>query len=186
MVAWLNSWMKGIIIAVIISIIIEMLVPNGNIKKYIKTVIGIYIMFVIISPIITKITGKEISIEKYIDSQTKKYKSFETTTIDTNYYIKETYVENIQNEITKEIQEKEYIVNKIQIDIEENEENYGQIKKIELNISKKNKGIEPIEISIGDTEQENKEEITEQEKNDLKSFLSETYGTEKQDVIINE
>ena len=107
MVAWLNSWMKGIIIAVIISIIIEMLVPNGNIKKYIKTVIGIYIMFVIISPIITKITGKEISIEKYIDSQTKKYKSFETTTIDTNYYIKETYVENIQNEITKEIQEKE-------------------------------------------------------------------------------
>ena len=47
MVNWISSWAQGIVIAVIISTIIEMILPNGNIKKYVKTVIGVYIVFAI-------------------------------------------------------------------------------------------------------------------------------------------
>lgn len=186
MIAWLNTWMKGIIIAVIIGIIIEMIIPDGNIKKYIKTVIGIYIMFVIISPIISKITGQEISIEKYINSQEKNYKSYDTALIDTNQYIKENYIENIKNEIIKDMEEREYIVNQIQIEIEENEANYGNLKNLELNVSKGKNKIEPIEISVNAEGKENKEELTEQEKDSLKSFLSETYGVKQENIIINQ
>ena len=50
MVEWIKNWTEEIIIAVIISIIIEMLVPDGNNKKYIKVVSGIYILYTIISP----------------------------------------------------------------------------------------------------------------------------------------
>ena len=53
MVSFISSWVQGIIIAVIISTIIEMILPDGNIKKYVRTVIGTFIVFVIISPIIT-------------------------------------------------------------------------------------------------------------------------------------
>ena len=45
MVNWINSWLRGIVIAVIITTIIEMIIPEGNIKKYIKTVMGVYIIF---------------------------------------------------------------------------------------------------------------------------------------------
>jgi len=103
MVNWLNSWLRGIVIAVIISTIIEMIIPNGNIKKYIKTVMGVYLIFVIISPIISKITGKEIDILKYINSQTKKYEQKEIATIDTNTYIEQIYKENIKQDITKNL-----------------------------------------------------------------------------------
>ena len=46
MILKIKSWCEGIIVAIIISIIIEMLVPDGNNKKYVKVVIGIYIIFV--------------------------------------------------------------------------------------------------------------------------------------------
>ena len=49
MINWIGSWVQGIVIAVVISTIIEMILPDGNIKKYVRTVIGVYIVFVIIS-----------------------------------------------------------------------------------------------------------------------------------------
>lgn len=54
----ISSWAEQIIIAVIIATILEMILPKGNSKKYIKTVIGIYILYVIISPVITFATRK--------------------------------------------------------------------------------------------------------------------------------
>ena len=61
---WISGWIQGIIIAVIISTIIEMILPEGTSKKYIKIVIGVYILFSIISPVITKITGNNFNISE--------------------------------------------------------------------------------------------------------------------------
>ena len=44
-----------------------MILPEGNSKKYIKVVIGIYVLFTIVSPNITKISGKEIQVSDIID-----------------------------------------------------------------------------------------------------------------------
>lgn len=55
MVLFLRNWCEQIIISIFISIILEMLIPAGNIKKYVKVVVGIYIMFVILNPIISNI-----------------------------------------------------------------------------------------------------------------------------------
>ncbi|MCI8482131.1 MAG: hypothetical protein HFJ27_03470 [Clostridia bacterium] len=51
MIENLSLWAEQIIVAVIIATIIEMILPNGNNKKYIKAVIGVYVLFTIISPI---------------------------------------------------------------------------------------------------------------------------------------
>ena len=115
MVNWISSWAQGIVIAVIISTIIEMILPNGNIKKYVKTVIGVYIVFAIISPIISKITGKEISLKTFeIPEESSKV----TSAIDTNAYIENTYINKIKEDIIKNIEEKGYKVSSIKIDIE--------------------------------------------------------------------
>lgn len=45
MINWISNWAQGIIVAVIIGTIIEMVLPEGNCKKYVKVVIGIYIIF---------------------------------------------------------------------------------------------------------------------------------------------
>ena len=58
MIGIIRNWCEGIIIAIIISVIIELLVPEGNNKKYVKVVIGIYIIFVIINPLLNLMNYK--------------------------------------------------------------------------------------------------------------------------------
>ena len=81
---WVSSWIQGIIIAVIISTIIEMILPEGNSKKYIKVVIGVYILFSIVSPVINKVTGTSFqvsdifNIDEYIEaSSSNTYQNLE-------------------------------------------------------------------------------------------------------------
>lgn len=190
MIDSINSWVQGIIIAVIISTIIEMILPEGTIKKYVRTVIGTYIVFVIASPIISKITGKEIDLSSYKLPETK---ITQTTAIDTNAYIENTYINKIKEDIIKNIETKGYKVAKVEIDIDENNENYGSIKSISVNISKSSSTsdnatinkIEPIEVDIKNETIQN-ENISEQEINELKTYLEENYGTDIEKIKINQ
>ena len=52
MIQFLSSWAEQIVLAVIIATIIELILPQNKNKKYIQMVIGIYVLFNIISPII--------------------------------------------------------------------------------------------------------------------------------------
>lgn len=183
MIKFINSWVQGIIIAVIISTIIEMILPDGNIKKYIRTVIGSYIVFVIASPIITKLTGKEISLETY---KLPEIETYQVGSIDTNSYIESTYIDKIKQEIKTTIEEKGYSAIKVDIEIETGDENYGNIQKINLLLTsetiQENK-IKPIEINI-EKNVEREEETTNEEFEELKQELKETYGTPLENIYI--
>lgn len=63
MIEYISSWAGQIITAVIVVTILEMILPKGNSKKYIKTIIGIYILYIIISPVIKIAGGKEFKID---------------------------------------------------------------------------------------------------------------------------
>ena len=52
MIEFFSTWAEQIVLAVIIATIIEMLLPNNKNKKYVQMIIGIYILFNIISPIV--------------------------------------------------------------------------------------------------------------------------------------
>ena len=67
MIKFISSWAGGIVLSVIIATILEMILPEGKNKKYIKTVIGVYILFAIISPIISKVTGKTIDTQRIFE-----------------------------------------------------------------------------------------------------------------------
>ena len=71
---FITSWAQGIIVSVIIATIIEMLLPNNGNGKYVKVVVGIFILFSIVSPIITKFKGKSrslIDLDTYIKENDK-------------------------------------------------------------------------------------------------------------------
>ena len=97
MISWISSWAQGIIMAVIIGAIIEMILPEGNSKKYVKIVIGVYVLFTIISPVISKITGKTIQVSdilelnKYIEETENNSKLYVTLDEDNSNNIKDIY-----------------------------------------------------------------------------------------------
>ena len=71
MVSFLSSWIEGIAIAVIIASIFELILPNGNLKKYIKIILGIYVIFSIITPFVDSNKLYSIDLSKEVDNYSK-------------------------------------------------------------------------------------------------------------------
>ena len=201
-VDFIITWTKGIIVAVIIASIIEMILPNGNSKKYIKMVIGVYIVFNIVAPVINKVTNNSFSLESIIDvnKYTNQIESYEVSTekLDSNNEssIKEMYKINLEKDMKSKLEEKGYIVNSINIEIN-NDKEYT-IKSVDLKISKtgekeekKENTVEKIEkvnieVSIENRVENNENienvEISEKEKNEIKEYISSTYEVNKKKI----
>lgn len=193
---WISGWIQGIIIAVIIGTIIEMLLPDGNCKKYVKVVIGVYILFSIVSPVITKFTGNEFRVSDIYDINTyievSEKSSQENIENNQQNQIKQVYITNLKNDMKQKIQEKGYSVKSLTLEIS----NDGQytLKKIFAQVTKRKneennevKGVNEINITISNTT-ENIEEyisISTKEQNDLKAYLSGIYNLEDKNININ-
>ncbi|MFA7215810.1 MAG: stage III sporulation protein AF, partial [Bacillota bacterium] len=55
--AFLRDWVVNIVITMIFVTIVEIMMPGGSTRKYIGLVIGLMVMFVIISPFVTIMAG---------------------------------------------------------------------------------------------------------------------------------
>ena len=198
MISWISSWAQGIIMAVIIGAIIEMILPEGNSKKYVKIVIGVYVLFTIISPVISKITGKTIQVSdilelnKYIEETENNSKLYVTLDEDNSNNIKDIYESSLRNDIKAKIEAKGYNAKNIKLEIEDDEE--YTLKKIDIeiykNMEKNKKDIETVQnvdinISQKSTENDMQEKLSEKDKRKLKDYLSGVYEIDEKKININ-
>ena len=200
MIKFINSWAQGIILAVIIATIIEIILPEGKNKKYVKTVIGIYILFTIIYPLINKFT--KTNINTLIENTTKQMSTYQENNslkIDTDKYIESTYKKKIEEDIRKRANEKNLNITSLNVYIETEDENrYGMLNSLVIKVerneaSKKNNNVNQIkEVNISKDVQsneiiENKDKtVTEKEINEFKEYINTTYYLEKEKIHINE
>ena len=201
MIENLSSWAKGITLAVIVVSILEMLLPNNKTKKYIKMVMGVFILFNIISPFINANDLKnlnEIDASKYVNENNKNY--VEQKSMDER--LEELYIEEIEKDIIKKVEKKGYKVSMCKVDakITKNEEETG-ITKIKLKVEKtgeakqeENSRIEnQIVTQVQKIKKVNTKKIEEDketslEKSDiqnLKQFLIEEYEVNEKCLEIN-
>lgn len=200
MIKFINSWAQGIILAVIIATIIEIILPEGKNKKYVKTVIGVYILFTIIYPLINKFT--KTNINTLIENTTKQMSTYQENNslkIDTDKYIESTYKKKIEEDIRKRANEKNLNITSLNVYIETEDENrYGMLNSLVMKVeknetSKKNNDVNQIkEVNISKNVQnneiiENKDKtVTEKEINEFKEYINATYYLEKEKIHINE
>ena len=196
MIEFLSSWAQGIIVAVIIATLIEMILPNSSSKKYVKVVIGMYILFTIVSPIIKKLGGKDINlntidIEKYEQQISKSYNTISRKFEDNNTRsIKDIYVSNLKADISAKLKEKGYEIDTSDIQIKD-DENYT-IEKITLKLIKmeqkqgKNNEIVINTVEIGNTiSQKDSKTLSDDDKQEVKDYISETYDIDKKNINIS-
>lgn len=96
----MKAWCENILVAVMISTLIEMLLPEGKSQKYIRVVIGIYIIFTILQPIL-KFTNTSISLEDVLSklqSQSSDIGDIENVEKEQEDYLKE-IEENLKKEV---------------------------------------------------------------------------------------
>lgn len=196
MIEFLSSWAQGIIVAVIIATLIEMILPNSSSKKYVKVVIGMYILFTIVSPIIKKLGGKDINlntinIEKYERQISKSDNTISRKFEDNNTRsIKDIYVSNLKADISAKLKEKGYEIDTSDVQIKD-DENYT-IEKITLKLIKmeqkqeKNHEIVINTVEIGNTiSQKDSKTLSDDDKQEVKDYISETYDIDKKNINIS-
>ena len=190
MIENLSSWAKGITLAVIVVSILEMLLPNNKTKKYIKMVMGVFILFNIISPFINANDLKnlnEIDASKYVNENNKNY--VEQKSMDER--LEELYIEEIEKDIIKKVEKKGYKVSMCKVDakITKNEEETG-ITKIKLKVEKtgevKQEENSSIENQIVTQVQKIKKVNTKKIEEDKETSLEKSYIQNLKQFLIEE
>lgn len=164
-----------------------MILPEGNSKKYIKVVIGIYVLFTIVSPVITKLSGKEIKVSEildlneYIQEVEASSKMQESVENENTGNITNIYVNGIKEDMKAKIEAKGYVVNKIELrignydtyeiaevklDIVTNKNSYQENDANKTNEVEQVQQVEKVEVDILNNEiEEEKQEKQESNKN---------------------
>ena len=203
MIKFINSWTQGIILAVIIATIIEIILPEGKNKKYVKTVIGVYILFTIIYPLINKFT--KVNINSLLENTTKQMSTYQENNslkIDTDKYIEDTYRKKVEEDIKNKANEKKLNIISLNVYIEtEDEKRYGMLNSLVMKVEKckinnkeeNNTSVNQIkEINISKAMQNNEvaekkdKTVTEKEIDEFKEYINSTYYLEKEKIHINE
>ena len=192
-------------------IIIEMILPSGNNKKYIKTVIGVYVLFTIISPVVTNVLGKDFSLdafsyEEYFKNSDSYNQLSEGFSDSTNSSIENAYIINLEQDMKNKLKQKGYLANNIKLEIEfQNEEMYGTIKHVQMDIQSidkkgeekndilsnntiNNVNINRIQVgnSVGKTTTNITEgkTLTSTQTKEIKEYLKNEYGIDTEQIII--
>ena len=104
-------WSRGIVISVIVTVVIEMILPENNSKKYIKIVLGIFIVYSIISPIfefisnssVENIAGKGEMVIEASSTNINYYNNNDQIEANKESSIRNIYSQSLQTEITTDI-----------------------------------------------------------------------------------
>lgn len=192
MISWFNGWAQGIVLAVIIVTILEMILPETKNKKYIKIVMGVYVTFTIISPIISKFTGNnfEIDVSKYDSfNNSTSIQSVNNIKSVNNQSIQNVYLNTIKTDIKEELNIAGYTATKIDITADINiEKEEAKIHRINLDVYKnvdENKVKKVNKVEIGKKEEKEKNVLLEEEIHKLKEIISKKYEIEKEKIFIN-
>lgn len=203
MLDFLSSWIEGIAIAVILASIFEMILPSGNVKKYVKMLLGVYIVFSIISPFVNSEALYSLNVSDMIDEYTENIATSSSATENSvSSNLNEVYVSTFEDEIISTVEEQGY--NVISCDVEavfDTESDDAGIQSISIildgitaNTSEENmsSSVEPVkkvEVTIGnttDTDDETDDSISSEDIDELKSYLSDYYEIDESIIYIEQ
>ena len=160
MINFMSSWAEQIVLAVIVATIIEMILPKNKNKKYIQMVIGVYVLFNIISPMIK---NKELfSIEKYNIENYKTKSQYEIDQSSMDERLEKIYLKELEETVLSKFEQNGIEVTKCKIDAV-------------LDTSKKNAGIHSIAVKI-------KLPVDNIKLNQIKKELAEAFNIDEEKI----
>lgn len=192
MIEFFSNWAGQLVVALIIGTLLEMIIPKGKNKKYVKMLIGIYIIFCIISPFSQ--INESFSIDD-ITEQIEEYGSENTieenqTSMDAR--LEDLYIEEIEKSISEDLEKIGYEVKRCKIEANLNGKiNKSGIESISIKVKKylkQDSNIEKIEnvnISINSDKKENTTNIENEDINIIKKIIQEKYEIQEEKIHIS-
>lgn len=206
LIDFLRSWILNIVTVIIFISFLEILLPNSDMKKYVKMVIGLLVMLVIINPMLELVHGDMNIEEEIFKTSSVLDKKALSLNIDKFEGIQEKqmitlYKEKIEKHIKNQIEYGNNIkVLSVQCEIEKNKSSkkLGNVKHVNILLSNNldskttNKDIEPVSnIMIHINKEQNQANIKENDNENkpiikqIKEDISNFYAIDMENVCIN-
>ena len=186
MINFLSLWVKNLSLALIVVSILEMLLPNNKTKKYIKMVMGLYILFSIIAPFVNNSNVLNFNIEDVYSDYSKEISSTSATSMEGEVNqasmddrLNKLYKEQLESDITQKVEEKGYDVRKCKVEAHISESDTG-LEYITIEIDGKNDNVE----NSNNSDNSNKTDATENSNGSSK--YSKNSGNTLEDQIVKE
>lgn len=188
MISFLSGWIEQLALAVIVASIFEMILPKGNLSKYIKMVLGVYIVFNLISPFVNKnslYSFGDFDLDKYV-SNSSSNNNVNQESMDLR--LRNLYIEQIEENIKSKVDELGFKAERCKVDANLNSasENAG-INRIDLILREKQNEKDIEKVQVGEIVVSKllklKENKDDERINDIKKKLAEYY--EIDESIIN-
>ena len=151
---FLYKWIYTVVVIIVFTTFVDILMPNSDMKKYTKLILGFLVMATILSPLISlfnkefSLSGKSFKFENqmessYLKKQSEDYDSKQMKSVS------KIYKSNLEKEMEKQIRiatGNNYITISVEVVEDVKAQNFGEIKKVIVNVSKGIKAVDKIEI----------------------------------------
>ena len=184
---------KGFVITLVSMLIlmtaIELIAPDNNMKKYLKFVLGLILITVMLSPIISVFSkGEEdisLEIQRYLDiNENKSIETSKNYNTNGESVFKRNLEENCNRLLKEKFTNNEFI-SEIDCKVDMDNINYS-INKVEIGV--KNKEVSKIQKIIVNTKENSKTVSSQDEKVDNKdeivSYLEEIFNVSKDKIEV--
>lgn len=191
---FIYSWLKDIVVLFIIITLVDLIMPRGQLKRYMNFIIGLILIFMVISPFL-KLLSLDFKLENTSIDRYGEQDAYDIDfTKEQTDQIEALYTEKISSEIEILIEkESSYKVNDMSVNIDKAELNFGDITGIDIELikndqEKKTNNIHKVNISKIEKISNNKKEESIQNNNEqfnnLKKIISEELGISMDLIII--
>ncbi len=192
---WLSIWLKKLILLVLLAAFLDLILPNTNLQRYVKMVMGLIILITIMSPLFTifnlsqddlalKMSRYQESLDNPADPQWKKLTNQLLSTQDGQVtgYVKQQMENLLRAQVSSQFG---VAVGKVEVTIAPDENQTPVVKQIYLAVDETKDGskgnrqaqsrikpIEPVKIELGRTEAASVQATTDQSKPLYKQIAS--------------
>ncbi len=196
----LTEWVTNIIVFILFAIILDMLLPSSTMQKYTKLVVGLLLIAVFITPILSifnknftsemqeklmqSSTGSNPKLENSLESKKKEIEESQQA------YILEHMAVQLKNEAEKELMdESNYAIQDIEITLmdKNGEMNAENIETIQVFVAESQESsseevqpVKKIEVTID----EKQNEIENTPSSELTTILSKIWGIDPSKIVI--
>lgn len=131
MIPFLSEWLKEIILLILLATFIDLLLPNSSMQRYVKLVIGLFVLVTILDPIFKFLHSDLKQIENFsfsslIEAKANEMKSLSSVEADANVIrkgqeesIRKVAQSDIEAQIREQIeQDYAYIVERVAVQLE--------------------------------------------------------------------
>jgi stage III sporulation protein AF len=197
---FLKEWITNIILFILLATVIDMLLPNSNLQKYVKVVIGLLLISIILSPImklfssdfestLSSLTNyqnpaQSKNMENLIESQKKEIQASH------HAYILEQTAVQLKLDAEEELMAKHGMkIAGIKVTADEAEENLSpqNLQSIQVEVASEGDGDEAVavvkEVKI-DTAQPLPSERNSQKYEEISSLLAEKWNVPQSSIQI--